>query len=107
MAMVTATVTIGRGVQGTPMHRGRWDRFKTALRFVFAPVVWGDLRGEVYFDGEGEGTWDGKPEQAYTVIVGVLEDDLPRIRLRLMDLGRFYEQDSIALTYGETQFVSY
>jgi hypothetical protein len=101
--MVTATITIGRNVNG-PMDRERWDRFQLLLLRSIDDLA---VPGILYFDGVGEGTWDGQVEQAYTVVVGLPEECLPILRLRLKDLARHFDQDAIALTVGETQLLSY
>lgn len=105
--MKTVTVTIGRNVDGEPMGSATWRRFIDLAR---DDLTRGN-HGVVVFDGDGDGTWEGKFELAHTFVVLfedlVKGDDYPfgMIRYRLGCLARWAKQDAIAFTVGETQLV--
>lgn len=94
-------VSIGRNVRNRAMSLKRWDLFRVSVSNV--------VRGHcsfVPFSGNGGGVWGNIGEDSFT-IVGVLIDEshVSPIRERLAELAKEYNQESIAMTLGEVDFV--
>jgi len=96
----TVTVSAGRNVGREPMDDDRWADFRTLLYLALraADVV-------VFFGGEGTGEYDGQTEQAATFVGAVVRRPDPVLEDELASLAREFEQESIAVTYGETVLV--
>lgn len=98
---MATVVSIGRDVNGHALNPTQWALFKSETRQAV------ELLTPLVFVGEGEGIWEDQREVAYTVIgaatLSGANADL--LRYRLEALARNYEQDAIALTLGETEFV--
>ncbi len=92
---MTTTVSIGRNVGSKPMPAGEWRHF----RDLTLSVVKG--RGKVHFEGVGT----AENEESYTIVASI--DDPVLIENQLAALASRFEQDSIAITTGETKFVSF
>jgi hypothetical protein len=99
----TVTVSIGRNIDGVPMPDDRWNRFVTAVDYGFEVV-----EGEVHFRGDGTGSseqWGDEPSHTWVVAM-----DYARwrdtLRTVLTDAAKVFDQDGIALTVGETEFVT-
>lgn len=97
--MPTYTVSIGRNVAGAPMAYQAWHDFRDATldtveAFGLSPV----------FVGLGSGIWEDTREDSYTVVA--IGDALEGLPDALAGLAWLYDQESIALTVGETTLVS-
>jgi len=97
----TVTVTVGRDVKHIPMCTKDWADFTSAVRSVLAK------QGYVYFAGVGDGTSDWGLEDAYTVVAAAEwgAGMLARTHDELAKVGRYYGQEAVAVTIGDTAFV--
>jgi hypothetical protein len=101
------TVSIGRnigdGLSTRPMDTDTWERFQREVQYTVEAAV-----GPVYFAGTGRG-WSEEwgVEDAFTLVAE--EPGYGDIRDRLLDdlarSGRYFGQDAIAVTIGNTVFV--
>ena len=93
----TVVVGIGRNVGDEPMSDERWADFRaaTADEVFFAS-------GKLHFEGEGTGYFEGRAERSYTLVATV--ENPVGLYHALADLAREFNQDSIALTTGNTSF---
>lgn len=97
----TLVVSIGGNIDGVPMVPEKWDAFKGTLRSLLA-----DVSGYTVFAGHGDGVWEGKFEESYTIIMAeVRYRDVVRLKEPLASLGVLYGQECIALTFGYTTLV--
>lgn len=97
--MKNVTVSIGRNIGENPMSDAAWDDFREG---VFQAC---ENAGEIHFFGDGVGVYEGKEEESYTVTL-TLKDEYDITLLRhLSDYCIIFEQDCIAVTWGETDFV--
>jgi len=97
----TLVVSIGGNIDDVPMSETQWGDFKVTLRSLLA-----DLSGYTVFAGHGDGVWEGKAEDAYTVIVAEVEgQEVVRLRPALARLCAVHSQECIAVTFGSTTFV--
>jgi len=99
----TVTVSIGRNVDGVPMSDDLWSRFVTQVEYGFEVV-----EGEVHFRGDGTGSseqWGDEPSRTWVVAMdyGRWRDTL---RTVLTDAAKVFDQRAIAVTIGETEFVT-
>lgn len=110
----TVVVSIGRNVGSEPMDRTRWTNACHALYDVarIYASLGENKRPEVYFDGEGVGfSPEWGTEDAYTVVFGMSRKDRASrdyafsLRAALAAIARRFDQDAIALTFGDTEFV--
>jgi hypothetical protein len=102
---MTTIVSIGRNFHATgePMSINLWNDFQGYVRRAMLNAC-----GSVYFHGTGSGIYEGAAEESYTVIAddpATTWQDL-KLRQTLRDLARIFGQDSIAVTYGETEFLT-
>ena len=100
MTMTTGVVSIGRGVgDEAELSENDWYRFIADLQSVVA-----DAGYITFFTGEGDGVYEGTEEVSFTVIFGG-DGWRGTLRLDLAELALEYNQVSIALPWGETEFV--
>lgn len=91
----TCVVSVGRPTKtGRILTDVEWENFSFRLYRIAMKV------GPVYFDGYGTGLFEGEEEESYTVVVGGVVDYRD-----LLPLIEAYEQDSIAVTMGQTVLV--
>lgn len=94
---IPLTVVIQIDNSDDKLPQAQWARFVKDLRRVV------DARcSQSHFSGSspGEASW-----QDYCVVAECLAPDIPGLRLRLQDLAGKYQQDTIALTRGNTEFL--
>ena len=102
--MKTITVSIGRNVGRVRMHDNDWTDFQSDLRTVLE-----SLDVKTYFTGRGWGPWGQEDllEEAFTIVGGLPDEAFfPELVGDLSRLAFSYSQEAIALTVGETTFVS-
>ena len=94
---MTTIISIGRNTlpDQTPMSVNAWGDFIFHLNLYFK---------KIYFGGEGYKIDGGKTEENYTV-VGELETSVD-IDKECVWLCERYKQEYIAITQGETRFVT-
>jgi hypothetical protein len=94
----TVTVSIGRNVGDEPMSDERWYDFRSALLDEL------DLYsgGNIHFQGQGTGIYAGTVEQSFTAVATV--ENPVGLYHTLAELAHAFDQDSIALTTGNTSF---
>jgi hypothetical protein len=96
-------VSVGRNIGSRPMDITRWQTCQTAVTAVVSHAA-----SLVFFKGTGSGIYLGEAEESFTMVallkgpsyIANLRDDLSLIA------GQF-EQESIALTFGEPEFVGH
>ncbi len=95
-------VSVGRNINGAPMHRDAWSKFKDATSAVVKVNI-----GNVVTEAEGFGEYEGETEQTYIVVSSASPDGAPLVRLEadLARLARTFGQESIALTIGRARFI--
>jgi hypothetical protein len=100
----TVTATIGRNVGSTPLSDEGWDDFKRETADHLGAL----LKPSLTFTYEGSGEWDGVAEDSAIIVLVATQytTDLVNVRAVLADLCKRYEQDAIALTYGNGELVS-
>lgn len=101
---MATVVSIGRGTKDNDVLSDvRWGDFKS--RTIASVRAYAD---EVYFFGEGQGWYEGEREEAFTVVGSDVTDGWLRKKFeaRLELLARDFRQDAVAVTYGETTFVT-
>lgn len=81
------------------MDLNRWQTFKELA--LQALEVCG---ATIHFRGEGYGVHNGVSESSYTLVAST-EGGTETLKSILASLARLYNQESIALTVGETEFV--
>lgn len=94
----TVTVSIGRNIGKEPMDSVTWRRFKNLTREALR-------HGELVFEGDGEGVYEGSVEMSATFVAAMPDYWLPLLRNELGTLRRSFDQDAIALTVGTVEFV--
>lgn len=106
--MQTVTVTIGRNIGETPMRKREFDTFQSAALAILSLHTTGQTWIETHI---GQGTWLNEAhdviqeESAKITILGVESKDMAAIQLALSVLADTYEQDAIALSFGESVLV--
>ena len=101
MANTTVTVSIGRAVKGTPMSRGNWIKFQSAVtKLVMANAsdVW--VRRS-----QSNGEWEDSPEQSRTWVFDLDSSKLELIDDSLNAIRIDFWQDAIARTAGTTRLI--
>lgn len=101
--MTTFVFGIGRNVGSVPMPTAEWAYFTDALEELVA-----ELPMTLVFRGEGVGIFEETSEDSCTIVcVGDALNTFAFSTLtqKLRKLARRFEQESIALTIGETTFV--
>lgn len=98
----TVVVSIGRSVSGKAiLSPDAWVCFRDEVRTVARSLSYPT---NLVFKGSGEGVYEGKYEESYTVVIASATfDDIARATLAA--LAKKYEQYSIAVTLGRTEFV--
>jgi hypothetical protein len=97
---MNAIVSIGRNVGGFPMLADRWAEFQKATQRAV-----GEFSLQTYFTGLGGGVYLGKYEDAMTVIFRVSEHHRDALEAALAKVAKEFDQDCIAVTYGDPKFV--
>lgn len=99
---MATVISIGRNINGVPMDDEDWYDFKAE---TYSAVV--NTTGVVYFAGEGSGIYQHDREQAFTLVAETVDYDdwYESLRSRLGRIATAYNQESIALTIGATEFV--
>jgi hypothetical protein len=98
----TIVVGIGRrdNVNGLNLTDEEWNGFRGDVDHALrASGV------EVFFAGEGTGEYEGRREDSATWVGATSVRPNVALERRVARLARQYDQDSIAVTYGETVFV--
>lgn len=93
------TVSIGRNIGDQPMSSDQWSAFRFALLDVLD-------KGEHLFTTSGRSHSRWGDEDSLTVAVDVLEEQIPAIRSALAQLAADYQQQTIALTIADPEFIS-
>jgi hypothetical protein len=96
--MASTYVSIGRNIGGEPMGLAQWEDFRSAVYDAVAQYA-----GPVVTSAEGVGIYEGERETTYVVVGATYGGH--HLWVTLQDLAREFEQDSIALTCGTTDFV--
>lgn len=108
MNTYTVTVSIGRNVGDVPMPIHRWRQFQMDTHGVIADSVF-EKQIEFIERHVGEGSWDGVTEDSVKITFGLksalTEEALDSLRHTLTGLARFYDQDAIALTIGQSELI--
>jgi len=98
----TATISIGRNVGTAPMSGDAWQRFQADVRLALT-----ECGATIYVDAaRSVGEWEGVLEDSCTFVASLPVANLAHLDDDLAYLTRVYRQDAIAVTLGETQFVS-
>lgn len=110
--MYSYTATIGRNYSNTmPMPLAHWEQFVADvgedMRATAETSNYGaDMTLEVH---RGMGVWQGVEEESAKITLLVEEpltdDALNTLRHYLTENARFYDQDAIALTIGQSELV--
>lgn len=95
----TVTVSIGRNISGEPMDEDRWILYKAD---VVDALAFNGLR--IVFHGEGVGQYEGAYETSFTLVALAEPRYLAGLYHALARIAKDYDQNSIALTTGETAF---
>jgi hypothetical protein len=95
-------VSIGRNIDTEPMPDRQWQSFIRTVRDAIAAEG-----GAVYATNTGQGYWNGGGYEENAVITFTIPNahKLGRLRWRLGQIARTYQQDAIALLAGETTLV--
>lgn len=92
------TVVVGIGNSDDKLSQAEWSRFVLDTGTTMTVYT-----KQVHFAGYSSGD---NPWQNACWMADIKEDNIPYLRERLADLTEIYNQDSIALIVGETEFVS-
>lgn len=92
---VTATIDIGNSDDKLTQHK--WASYIRNTNNIINELV-----AEVHFVG---GTSIESAYQSYCWVATIRPDTVPTLRERLNNVRNAYNQDSIAMTIGETQFI--
>jgi len=96
----TIVVSIGRNVDRAPMDDDAWEGFRSdvdrALRHRDVTV---------FFAGTGTGEYDGVREESATWVGATMRRPNTALETTLGVLAQWYDQKSIAVTYGTTVLV--
>lgn len=101
--VVTIGRNVGDGLASKPMDTDTWERFRREVQVAVERAV-----GPAYFAGQGRGfSEEWGTEDAFTVVApepgyGDIREDLLEVLARL---GRYYGQEAVAVTEGNTRFV--
>lgn len=92
------TVTIGRNIGDTPMHRLYWEGFQdtvaSAVRDLLRPTL-------TFGPFTGDGEWDGVTETSSVLIaVTSYPASVDAVEARLAGIAADYDQDAIAWSFG-------
>lgn len=101
-------ISVGRNIGSNPMDIRRWQECQCAV------LAAAQLAAKaIYFKGCGSGVYIDQPEESFTVIgelrpAPVFERDtaIDALRQDLAFIASRYEQESIALTFGQPEFVT-
>jgi hypothetical protein len=99
---MNAVISIGRNVRDSELSDVDWDAF---IRSTKGLVDETNNDGNVHYFGTGEGVYLGETEESFTIVYTVDENDLDYLRTGLTMLAHAYDQESIALTLGEVEFL--
>lgn len=106
MPDTTVVIGIGRATDGRhgpgPLTDTQWVSFQRDIASAIAAYD-----GTLYFAGTGDGVYENVPEESATFVASAprFSDQRNALLERLALLARAYEQESIAVTFGETRFV--
>jgi hypothetical protein len=108
--VVTVTISIGRNAQSQddpgdqrPLDGHHWESFKAQVRTLLTEVV----DGTVHVDrARSTGLWAGRVEESATFVANIPQSALATLRAGLRLLAATWGQDAIALTIGQTEFVT-
>jgi hypothetical protein len=105
----TLTVSIGRNVGGYEEFGADIGKLDDRAWAEFQTRTLSTLRvagAKLHFSGVGVGFFEGQTEESFTAVASVSDDnDLEYLRHSLRILCELYDQQSIALTIGTTEFV--
>ena len=104
--MYSITVTIGTSINGIPMSDGLAWEFE---QDVEALLTYDRQAGDSIEQHIGVGSWNGVSERSVKTTLlslnALSEDALGSIRDGLRQLAYSYQQDSIALTIGQSELI--
>jgi hypothetical protein len=101
--VATAVISIGRGSGASELGEGMWETFARSVRNVLALP---EVGATVFVDGaESVGEWQGESEQSLTWVAQVDDGCRRLFQARLSLFAVLFDQDAIALTWGETELV--
>lgn len=102
---VTVCISIGRGahVAQQPLSADDWRAFRNQVRTILTEVIDGTVHVD---DAQSVGEWNGVSEDSATFVAEVPQQALSVLRAGLRLVGRTWGQEAIALTIGQTEFVS-
>lgn len=96
----TIVISIGANIGSWHMDYGKWKFFKNDITTLF---------DNIFFFGEGEGSFNKKYgkeiEDAYTII-GTTSKTKEELEEQVSKLAARYQQDHIAVVYGESVLVT-
>lgn len=100
----TVTATIGRNIGAEPLSDETWSTFKAETADHLGAL----LQPELTFTYDGQGEWDGVREDSAIIVLVATRytADLANVRAILATLCERYEQDAIALSYGNGELVT-
>lgn len=105
----TVTVTIGRNVNGEPMHTKAWAEFKGDVRGLVE-----EFMSDIIIDADYTGTWDNMEENAHVFHGFDADPDggwgpyslrHEALQQALGALQNAYHQEAIGLAYGQGKLV--
>lgn len=95
-------LSIGRNIGSAPMAQEKWEAFTRSAHRAITEHC-----GALYFAGYGTGFYEGMSEESFTLTAAAPSgSSLRSLVLALRALAREFEQDSVALTVGETELVT-
>jgi hypothetical protein len=105
METITAVVSIGRGAHARqePLDRDDWYAFQREVAGLLTVVADGILHVDA---AASTGEWNGQPEDSATFVAEVPVQTQTLIRHGLRWLAKVHGQEAIALTFGDTEFVT-
>ena len=104
--MYVVSATIGRNLGTTPMSAQRWHEFIADTQGTLEQNTFERQRESIELR-MGRGEWAGIEEDSAMVTVllrsGLSDAAKANLKRDLTELARFYEQDAIALTIGQSE----
>lgn len=108
--VVTVTISIGRSAQGKddagdqrPLDGRHWESFKAQVRTLLTGVIDGTLHVD---RARSIGQWNGLAEESATFVADIPQSSLSTVRSGLRLLANTWDQEAIALTIGQTEFIT-
>ncbi len=96
----TIYVTIGRNVDGKPMHVKDWHDFAAAVASQVEAQ-----HGDIFLRAYGVGEYEGVKEDSFVVGATINDGMIHNLRIMLSTLAGLFDQDCIGLVAGTTDFI--